>query len=70
VTGSPSLPRRNAYIAPDWWQPYTAEFPRWRAWQGARRFWARLPGTMRVHHADDPADLAKQIRAADTDERH
>jgi hypothetical protein len=31
-------------------------------------FWARLPGTMRVHHADDPATLARRIRTADTHE--
>jgi hypothetical protein len=28
------------------------------------QFWARLPGTMRVYHADDAAGLASQIRAA------
>jgi hypothetical protein len=66
VTGPSPLPRRDAYTPPDWWQPYTAEFPRWRAWERTRQFWARLPGTMRVHHAVDPADLARQIRTADT----
>jgi hypothetical protein len=59
----PPLPRRNAYTPPSWWQPYTAEFPGWRAWQSASHLWARLPGTMRVCHADEPADLARQIRA-------
>ncbi len=66
MTGSPPLPRRDAYTPPDWWAPYRAEFPRWRAWQCTRQFCARLPGTMRVHHADDPAALASQIRAAGT----
>jgi hypothetical protein len=66
VTGPPSLPRRDAYTPPDWWAPYTVEFPCWRAWQGTRQFWARLPGTMSVHHANDPATLARQIRAAST----
>jgi hypothetical protein len=51
---------------PDWWAPYAAEFPHWRAWQRTREFWARLPGTMSVHHAEDPATLARQIRAAST----
>jgi hypothetical protein len=68
VAYPPSLPRRDAYTPPDWWVPYAAEFPHWRAWQRARQFWARLPGTMSVHHADDPAALARQIRAASTHE--
>jgi hypothetical protein len=67
VTGPARLPRRDDDMPPDWWAPYKAEFPRWRAWCGTCQFWARLPGTMRVYHADDPAGLASQIRAADTD---
>jgi hypothetical protein len=63
-----SLPRRDAYTPPEWWVPYTAEFPDWRAWQRSRLFLARLPGTMRVHHADDPAGLARLVRTADTRE--
>jgi hypothetical protein len=66
VTSTPPLPRRDAYTPPDWWQPYTAQFPRWRAWQGSSQFWARLPGTMRVCHANDPAELADHVRIADT----
>lgn len=66
MSGPSSLPHRDAYTPPDWWEPYTAEFPHWRAWQHSRLFWARLPGTMRVHNAGDPADLARQIRTADT----
>jgi hypothetical protein len=65
VNDPPPLPRRDAYTPPDWWKPYTPEFPHWRAWQGASRFWARLPGTMRVCQADDPADLASQVRTID-----
>jgi hypothetical protein len=65
VSAPPPLPRRDAYTPPDWWQPYSAEFPLWRAWHGASRFWARLPGTMRVCHADDPANLASQVRTLD-----
>jgi hypothetical protein len=65
ATGQTSLPRRDAYSPPDWWTPYAAEFPRWRAWERNRLFWARLPGTMRVHHAEDPAALARQICTAD-----
>jgi hypothetical protein len=65
MTVPPLLPRRDAYTPPEWWQPYTAEFPRWRAWYGASQYWARLPGTMRVCHANRPAALASQIRAAD-----
>jgi hypothetical protein len=68
VTGLPPLPRRDAYTPPNWWVPYAAEFPQWRAWERTRQFWARLPGTMRVHHADDPAVLARQIRTADAHE--
>jgi hypothetical protein len=67
VTSQPRLPRRGDDCPPDWWLPYKAEFPRWRAWRGVRRFWVRLPGTMRVYQADDPAGLAGQIRAADAD---
>jgi hypothetical protein len=65
LTGPPPLPRRDTYTSPDWWSPYTAEFPYWRAWAHGRMFWARLPGTMRVYHADDPARLARQIRTAE-----
>jgi hypothetical protein len=68
VTAPMPLPRRDAYTSPDWWHPYEAEFPRWRAWHGASMFWARQPGTMRVCHAEAPADLASQIRTADTDQ--
>jgi hypothetical protein len=64
VTSPPPLPRREDYKPPDWWVPYRTEFPRWRAWPGMHQFWARLPGTMRVYHADDAAGLASQIRAA------
>jgi hypothetical protein len=64
VTTPPPLPRRDAYTPPDWWQPYAAQFPGWRAWQGACKFWARLPGTMRVCHADDVEGLADCIRTA------
>jgi anti-sigma regulatory factor (Ser/Thr protein kinase) len=64
MASPPQLPRRHDGAPPDWWLPFMAEFPRWRAWLGARRFWARLPGTMRVHNADNPADLAGLIRAA------
>lgn len=64
MTVLPPLPRRDAYTPPDWWQPYIAEFPRWRAWHCASQFWARLPGTMRVCHADDPAALVGQVRTA------
>jgi hypothetical protein len=67
VTSPPPLPRRDDDKPPDWWTPYTAEFPRWRAWRGVRQYWARLPGTMLVCHADDPADLADQVRAAYAD---
>jgi hypothetical protein len=66
VTGPTRLPRRGDDTPPHWWAPYKAEFPRWRAWRGAHQFWVRLPGTMLVYHADDPAGLASQIRAADT----
>jgi hypothetical protein len=45
-----------------------AEFPRWRAWQGASQFYARLPGTMRVCHSDNAESLAGQIRTADVSE--
>jgi hypothetical protein len=64
VTARPPLPRRDVYTPPDWWQPYAAEFPQWRAWQAASQFWARLPGTMRVCHADDAEGLAGQLRMA------
>jgi hypothetical protein len=64
VTCLPPLPRRDAYTPPDWWAPYTTEFPHWRAWERSCMLWARLPGTMRVHHAKDPAALARQIRTA------
>ncbi len=67
MTSAPQLPRRGDDTPPDWWAPYKAEFPRWRAWRGMHQFWVRLPGTMRAYHADDPAGLAGQIRAADTD---
>ena len=43
-------------VPPDWWEPYVAESPRWRAWHGASQFRARLPGTMRVCDADNPKD--------------
>jgi hypothetical protein len=66
----PQLPRRRDGASPDWWLPFMAEFPRWRAWLGARQFWARLPGTMRVHNADNPADLAGLIRAARNGRRY
>lgn len=65
MTGTQPLPRRDAYTPPDWWQPYTTEFPRWRAWQGASQLWARLPGTMRVCHDDNAESLAGQIRTAE-----
>jgi hypothetical protein len=68
VTGTPPLPRRDAYTPPDWWQPYMAEFPRWRAWQRASQFWARLPGTMRVYHSDNAGRLAELIRATGVSE--
>jgi hypothetical protein len=68
VTGTPPLPRRDAYTPPEWWQPYMAEFPSWRAWQGASQFWARLPGTMRVCHSDAAESLPRQIRAADVNQ--
>jgi hypothetical protein len=45
--------------------PYSTDFPYWRAWRGQHRFWARLPGTTRVFHADNAAELASQIRSAD-----
>lgn len=64
MNGTPQLPRRNDYTPPAWWLSYTAEFPQWRAWEGVQQFWARLPGTMRVCQADDPAELASRIRAA------
>jgi len=67
VTGGRGLPRRGDDRAPQWWEQYKAEFPRWRAWRGTRHFWVRLPGTMRVYHADDPAGLAAQIRASADD---
>jgi hypothetical protein len=67
MTSLPDLPRRADDVPPDWWVPYKTEFPRWRAWLGAHEFWVRLPGTMRVYHADDPVGLARQIRAAVTD---
>jgi len=66
VTSLAQLPRRENDTPPDWWARYKAEFPRWRAWRGTRQFCVRLPGTMRVCHADDPAHLW-QTRAADTD---
>jgi hypothetical protein len=65
MSAPPPLPRRGTYAPPDWWQPYIAEFPHWHAWQDAPLYWARLPGTMRVCHAGDPADLASQVRTAD-----
>jgi hypothetical protein len=65
MSAPPPLPRRGTYTPPDWWQPYTAEFPHWHAWQDASQYWARLPGTMRVCHGGDPADLASQVRTAD-----
>jgi hypothetical protein len=58
VTGPARLPRRDDDVPPEWWAPYKAEFPRWRAWRGTRQLWVRLPGTMRVYHADDPAGLS------------
>jgi hypothetical protein len=64
------LPHRDDDTPPYWWQPYKAEFPRWRAWRGIHQFWVRLPGTMRVYHANNPADLASQIREAVTDTQH
>jgi hypothetical protein len=64
VTAPPPLPRRDAYAPPAWWQPYATEFSHWRVWQGASQFWARLPGTMRVCHADDADGLADRIRTA------
>jgi hypothetical protein len=70
VNDSAPLPRRDAYMPPDWWRPYAVEFSHWRAWYGASLFWARLPGTMRVCHADDPADLASQVRAVDASRPH
>jgi anti-sigma regulatory factor (Ser/Thr protein kinase) len=70
MSSPPQLPRRRDGASPDWWLPYVAEFPRWRAWLGARQFWARLPGTMRVHNADNPADLAGLIRAASNGHQH
>jgi hypothetical protein len=66
MTSPAQLPRRDDDMPPDWWAPFKAEFPRWRAWRGTRQFWVRLPGTMRVYQADDPAGLASQIRASDT----
>jgi hypothetical protein len=66
----PQLPRRRDGASPEWWLPYVAEFPRWRAWLGGRQFWARLPGTMRVHNAGNPADLAGLIRAAGNGRRY
>jgi hypothetical protein len=63
-SGGPELPQRGDDTPPTWWVPHKAEFPDWRAWRGVRHFWARLPGTMRVYHADDPAALAAQIRAS------
>jgi hypothetical protein len=68
VSGGRGLPHRGDDTPPQWWAPYKSKFPRWRAWRGARHFWARLPGTMRVYHADDPAGLAAQIRASATDD--
>ena len=62
--GGQGLPQRGDDTPPGWWVPYKAEFPGWRAWQGVRHFWVRLPGTMRVYHADDAAGLAAQIRAS------
>jgi hypothetical protein len=68
VTGGDGLPRRGDDTPPQWWVPYQAEFPRWRAWRGMRHFWVRLPGTMRVYQADDPEGLAGQIRASAYDD--
>jgi hypothetical protein len=64
VTVLPSLPRRDGYTPPDWWQPHIAEFPRWRAWH-IPVLGTAVPGTMRVCHAAATADLASQIRTAD-----
>jgi hypothetical protein len=67
MTGPP-LPRRDDDTPPDWWAPYKTEFPQWRAWSGLNhQCWVRLPGTLRVYHADDPAGLAGQLRAAHVD---
>ena len=65
MTAPTPLPRRDAYTSPPWWQSYIAEFPRWHAWHNSCQFWARLPGTMLVCHADDPAELARKIRTAE-----
>jgi hypothetical protein len=67
MTGPP-LPRRDDDTPPDWWAPFKSEFPAWRAWRGLNhQCWVRLPGTLRVYHADDPAGLAEQLRAAHVD---
>jgi hypothetical protein len=64
VSEPPLLPRRRDDIRPGWREPDKPEFPRWRAWYDRRQFWALLPGTTRVCHADEPARLANQIRAS------
>jgi hypothetical protein len=58
---NPGLPRRRDDTPPDWWQPYKAEFPAWRAWHG-QRFSVRLPGTITVCTAGSPEELATQLR--------
>lgn len=65
MADEPGLPRRGDDTPRAWWIPYKAEFPCWRAWREVRHFCVRLPGTMRVYQAEDPAGLARQIGAAD-----
>jgi hypothetical protein len=57
-------------IAPEWWQPHAATFPRWHAWHGVNDlYYARLPLSSPpiVVSAKDPASLASAVREAETD---
>jgi hypothetical protein len=51
---------------PEWWQPYTAEFPRWHAWRGVTGlYYARLLNSSPPLScsAADAAALAGHVRS-------
>jgi hypothetical protein len=55
-------------IAPGWWQPYAAAFPRWHAWHGVNDLlYARLPlSSPPIVVSDrDAAGLAAKVRQAE-----
>jgi hypothetical protein len=59
------LPQKEV---PDWWRPYTAEFPRWHVWCGvsgllyARRSLSSPPIVLAFEEEFERGTLARQVR--------